>query len=185
MIKQLLTQFHGWLNSKTVSWFTPYWEAKKLHEGSPHGLFSRTYYHALTEEEIEAASCCQRLKRAITLYQECIERERNAGRVLNEGIALHQLGLVLHRQGNLAAARKSYEHAIGILEDLPNPESLPAVSTCHFRLAEIHMKNGDKNLARMHLEISRSIDEGLNDKNGLAMADELDRKIDSYKSESP
>jgi len=177
MIKQLLTQFRGWLSSKLVPSFAPYWEAKKLHEGSPHGLFPRTFYHALSAQEIQAAYRCPRLARAITLYEGCIERENSAGRHLNEGIALHQLGLVLHRQGKLVAARQAYEQAIGILEDMPHAEALPAISTCHFRLAEIHLKNGDKKSASMHLEKSRSIDESLNDKNGLALSAELKRLL--------
>lgn len=173
MIKHLLTRFRGWLSSKLVPSFAPYWEAKKLHEGSPHGLFPRTFYHTLSDQEIQAADCCPRLAKAITLYQECIERERSAGRHLNEGIAFHQLGLVLHRQGKLVAASQAYEHAIGILEDMPDAEALPAISTCHFRLAEIYIKNGNKQSASMHLEKSRSIDESLNDKNGLALSAEL------------
>jgi tetratricopeptide (TPR) repeat protein len=175
MIKQILTQFRGWISSKSVPWFAHYWEAKKLHEGSPHGLFLRTYYHALSAQEIEEAEHCPRLARAIALYEECVQREQSAGRFLNEGVALHQLGLVLHRQGRLVAASKAYNQAISILEDLPDAEALPTLSTCHFRLAEIHIKNGDKQSASMHLEKSRSIDESLNDRNGLAMYTELRR----------
>jgi tetratricopeptide (TPR) repeat protein len=184
MIEHLLTQFSGWLSSKTVPWFAPYWEAKKLHEGSPHGLFPRTFFHALSAQEIQEADRCPRLARAITLYEECIEREKSAGRHLNEGIALHQLGLVLHRQGKLVAARQAYEQAIGILEDLPNAGALPAISACHFRLAEMDIMNGDKQAARMHLDRGRSIDESLNDRTGLALYAELRRKLESEVDES-
>lgn len=177
MIANLLTQFRGWLGSKLVPWFTPYWEAKKFHEGSPHGLFGRGFYHALTPDEIAVAAQCPRLARAIELYQECITREKNAGRLLNQGIALHQLGLVLHRQGKLDAASKVYEDALALLTDLPHAEALPAVSTCYFRLAEIFSTQGKKQAAREHLEKSRSIDEGLNDESGIAMSSELLSKI--------
>ncbi len=170
-------QLRGWLASKLVPWFTPYWEAKKLHEGSPHGPFIRSFYHALSIEEIQAAQRCPRLEKAIRLYQECIERERSAGRSINEGIALHQLGLVLHRQGKLVAARQAYEHALDILVDLPNGEALGAISTCHFRLAEIHLSNGDKEAAATHLEKSQNIDESLNDRSGLALSAELKRLL--------
>ena len=179
MIKGMLTQFRGWISSKTVPWFAPYWEAKKLHEGSPHGLFPRAFYHSLSAQEIQEANHCPRLARAITLYEICIEREKSAGRYFNEGIALHQLGLVLHRQGKLAAARKAYEQAIGILEDMPNAGALPAISACHFRLAEIYIALGDKQSANMHLEKSLNIDESLNDKAGLSLYAELRRKLDN------
>lgn len=178
MSRDLLTQLRGWISSKCVPWFAPYWEAKKLHEGSPHGLFPRDFYHALSSEEILAAERCPRLQRAIELYRECIDRERSAGRVLNEGIALHQLGLVLHRQGKLGAAREAYEKALNILEDLPASEALPAASTCHFRLAEIYLHVGDSPSARLHLEKSQTIDETLNDKVGLEMNAELRRRTD-------
>jgi tetratricopeptide (TPR) repeat protein len=172
-----MTQLRGWLSSKLYPWFAPYWEAKKLHEGSPHGLFPRTFYHALTAEEILAAVACPRLARAITLYQACIEREKKAERCFNEGVAMQQLGLVLLRQAKLAAARQVFEQALDILEDLPNEDVLPVISTCHFRLAEIYLENGDKQTAGMHLERCRSIDESLNDKSGLALNAELGRLI--------
>jgi tetratricopeptide (TPR) repeat protein len=183
MMRNILNQFHGWLRSKTIPWFAPYWEAKKLHEGSPHGLFPRTYYHALRDKEIHDAKQCPRLERAITLYKECIEREKNSGRHFNEGIALHQLGLVLHRQGKLVAARQAYGKAIEILEDLPNPEALPAISTCHFRLSEIHIASGDKQSASLHLERSRKIDESLNDQDGLSLSAELRQKLENNAEE--
>lgn len=177
MIANLLTQFRGWLSSKLVPWFTPYWEAKKLHEGSPHGLFLRGkgLYRDLTPAEIEAATRCPRLARAIQLYEECIAREHSAGRLLNHGMALLQLGLVRHRQGKLDAAQQAYEGALAILEDLPHAEALPAISTCHFRLAEILLERDNKQAASEHLEKSRSIDESVNDKGGLAMNNELRR----------
>lgn len=179
MIAKLLTQLRGWLNSKLIPWFTPYWEARKLHEGSPHGLFSRGngLYRALTSAEVEAAANCPRLARAVQLYEECLAREQSEGRPLNFGIALHQLGLVRHRQGKLDAAEKAYEGALDILEDLPHAEALPAISTCHFRLAEILLERGKKQVASEHLEKSRSIDENLNDRGGLVMSCELRRLL--------
>jgi hypothetical protein len=116
MIANLLTKFRGWLSSKTITWYAPYWEAKNLHEGSPHGLFTRGkgMYRDLTSAEVQAAARCPRLARALELYQECIDRERRAGRVLNQGMALHQLGLLLHRQGKLADAQKAFEDALCI-----------------------------------------------------------------------
>jgi tetratricopeptide (TPR) repeat protein len=181
MIVNLLTQFQGWLSSRLVPWFTPYWEAKKLHEGSPHGLFTKGkgLYSALTSAEIEAAARCPRLDKAIRLYMECADRERDAGRVLNYGMALHQIGLVRHRQGKLDTAQKAYEDALAILEDLPHAEVLPAISTCHFRLAEISLEHGNKSTASEHLEKSQSIDESMNDKGGLAMSRELLRLIEA------
>jgi tetratricopeptide (TPR) repeat protein len=180
MTANILTQFRGWLSSKIVPWFTPYWEAKKLHEGSPHGLFTKGkgLYRALTPSEIEAAVLCPRLDRAIRLYMECADRERSAGRVLNCGMALHQIGLVRHRQGKLITAQEAYEDALALLEDLPHAEVLPAISTCHFRLAEISLEHGNRSAASEHLEKSRSIDESLNDKGGLAMSRELKRLIE-------
>lgn len=179
MIANLLTQFRGWLSSKTVSWFAPYWEAKRLHERSPHGLFTKGkgLYRALTPADIESAAHCPRLARAIELYRECVDRERSAGRVFNHGMALHQLGLVWHRQGKIEKAQRAYEEALAILEDLPQGEALLASSTCHFRLAEVFLQSGDRKAAGEHLERSRSIDKSVNDRAGLAMSKELERLI--------
>jgi len=179
MTTKFLTQLRGWFASKLVPWFTPYWEAKKLHEGSPHGLFTKGkgLYRDLTPLEIEDAAHCPRLARAIQLYQECVEREKDAERLLNHGMALHQIGLVRHRQGKLDTAQKAYEDALALLEDLPDAEVLPTISTCHFRLAEIFLEHGNKRAASEHLEKSYSIDESLNDKGGLVMSSELRRMI--------
>jgi tetratricopeptide (TPR) repeat protein len=92
-------------------------------------------------------------------------------------MALHQLGLLRHRQGKLADAQKAFEDALCILADLPHGEALAAVSTCHFRLAEIFLETGNRQIAGEHLEKSRSIDESLNDQGGLAMSAELQRLI--------
>src|SRR5689334_4704811 len=118
MALDLLTQFRGWLSSILVPSFRPYWEAKKLHEGSPHGLFMRGMglYRELTPAEIDAAVRCPRLSRAVELYEQCIARESREGRSLNHGLALHQLGQVWHRQGKLDAAQKTYHDALNILE---------------------------------------------------------------------
>jgi tetratricopeptide (TPR) repeat protein len=177
MTTKLLSQFRGWLASRSLPWFAPFWKAKKLHESSPHGLFNRTFYHALTPDEIEGAARCPQLAKAIELYKECIGREVAAGRIFNQGVALQQLGLVYHRQGKLDAARKAYQDGLDLFEDLPDAEALAPASTCHFRLAEICLREGKREEALSHLEKSRSIDEGLNDQNGLTLSSELLRLI--------
>ena len=179
MLTRLLTTLQSWLSAKLIPWYAPYWNAKKLHEGSPHGLFTRGkgLYRSLTAAEIEAAARCPRLARAVELYEECIDRERSEERVLNHGIALHQLGLLLHRQGRLGEARGAYEDALAVLEDLPH-DVLPAISTCHFRLAELSLESGDRNAALEHLQRSRDIDTRLRDAGGLAMNDELRQMVD-------
>lgn len=177
MTHPLLTRLRDWLSAKTVPWYAPFYEAKKLHENSPNGLFPRSYYHALSADEIQRAAACPRLARAIDLYRECIQREEDAGRVYNQGIALTQLGLVYHRQGKLEAARQVYQQALDILEDLPDAGALTGASTCHFRLAEIFLAQHDLAAARLHLEKSTGIDESLNDPAGLKLSAGLAQRM--------
>jgi len=177
LIEKFLAPIRESLLSRYFPWYRLYITAKQLHESSQHGLFRDGYYHLLTETQKKAARECPRLNQAIEIYKQCIEIETKAGRILNAGITHRQLGLIYQRQGRLEEAYDEYNIALNLLEDLPNAEALPALSSCHLRLGEIAINRGDKSTARYHLERSKEIDLSLNYRVGIVMSETLLRDL--------
>ena len=59
--------------------------------------------------------------RAIEYYETALEVAREIGHRCNEGIWLDNLGLLAEEQGDLARARKLWEQALRIFEDIEDP----------------------------------------------------------------
>ena len=152
-----------------LPWFRGYLEAKRIHESSPFGWPENGLYKELSEDDKLAAQSCPLLSRAVGLYRELLKLKVVDERPFNKGITHHQLGLVFHRQGLVEDARTEYEAALGLLVDLPDAEALPPVSTCHFRLGEIAMDEGNLTGARKHFERSIALDQQMRDEQGLRM----------------
>ena len=175
----MITRIYEWVFATFVRGYRRYVEAKRLHEGSPNGLFLDTYSHLLTEEQKRAARACPMLASAESLYRECLEAEDTPKKPFNQGMVHHQLGMLFHRQGRLDEARAEYQAALRVLENLPDAEAPGTVSSCHFRLGELALGEGDVASARLHLTKSRDIDRFLGDTDGVRLGQSLLDRLDT------
>lgn len=148
-------------------------KAKSLHETSPHGLFANGYYHLVTEQQKRDAQACPKLAEATAIYEHCAETAKKTGRLFDQGVAEYQLGLLWHRQGRTKKAENAYYTAIELLRDRLEPNTLPSLSTCHFRLGEILLERGEIEIATDHFQRSHKIDTSLNDIACAAMSEHM------------
>ena len=169
----MITRLRERLLAAFVPGYGRYVQAKRLHEGSPNGLFPQTYFHLLTDEQKRAARACPMLARAESLYRECLETEGSPKKPFNQAVVHHQLGMLFHRQDRLAEARAEYQAALRVFENLPDAAAPGSVSSCHFRLGELALAEGDAASARPHLTKSRDLDRFLGDEEGAKLGQSL------------
>jgi hypothetical protein len=128
-------------------------------------------FDRLTEEDYRHAAVDTRLQVAERGYREALTLTRPSGPPHDLAVALSQLGMLLHLCGRSAEARDAFREAIQTLEEIAvaGPKEQQVLSTCHFHLGLLNLREGHYAAARRQLNISVKLDEQLGDLSGQLM----------------
>jgi len=144
--------------------------AERSYQDAKERFESYLFQHApvtfltITGDDHERAAHDPLLQPCEELYGEAIELSRSEGMVINVGVAMTQLGMLHHLQGRFEIARREFLEALTVKGMAP-----AAISSCHYHLGVLALREGAKEEAWQRLQSSLAIDTVLNDATGIAI----------------
>lgn len=163
----MFDHFLEWLSARYQPRFRLFREAKELYE-----RFYRTQnflLHQRTDEDRRIALNHPYLKAAEYKFKEALRLSEEVKEYEDVCTARFQLGMLYHIQGRYEEAVREFNICMELIENLPQEDVVlkQRYGDCHFHLGLIAMFMGNFEEGRRHLMESRSVDESLNEKEGV------------------